>query len=67
MQEEQLRSCLAVITREERLDTANREQVVEILQTDFRDVRLPTECTWHMAVIPNGDREFRGIGLVEVL
>ena len=68
MQAEHLHSWLAAVTREERPDTSNWDQVVEILQTTFRYGRLPVECTWQTVVlIPKGNGEFRGIGLVEFL
>ena len=40
-----------------------------IFQADFRDITLDEESTWKMVVlIPKGNgRDFRGIGLVEVL
>ena len=41
---------------------------MEILQIDFRDGRLPTECTWQKVVlITKSNGEFRGIVIVEVL
>ena len=42
-------------------------QVVELIQTAFRDGNLAEEATWQTVVlIPKGKGEFRGIGLVEV-
>ena len=41
---------------------------MDILQTVFREGRLPTECMWQtVVIITKGNREFRGIELVEVL
>ena len=68
MQAYSLQSWLAAANCEGRQDIANWGRVVEILHKAFRDVRLPTEFTWYTVVlITKGNREFRGIGLVEVL
>ena len=68
MQAEHLQYWLTATTHKEQPDTANWERVVEILQTAFRDDRISTECTWQMVVlVPKGDGEFRGIGIVGVL
>ena len=64
----QLQSWLVAATHEEWPDTANWYRVVKILHTMFRDGRLIEECTGQMLVlIPNGNRDFIGIGIVEVL
>ena len=68
MRAENLQSWMESATCKERPDTDNLDRVVDILQTKFREVRLPEECTCNTVVITtkvNG--EFRGIGLVEVL
>ena len=68
MQKKHLQSWLEAVTSKERPDTSNWDWAVEILQTKFRDVRLPTEFTWKtMVLIPKGNGEFWGIGIVEVL
>ena len=41
---------------------------MDIIQTAFRDRRLPVECVWKMAVLlPKENIEFQGIGIVEVI
>ena len=41
---------------------------MEIVQTAFRDGELAEEVTWQAVVlIPKGKRDYRGIGLVEVI
>ena len=68
MQSEHLQSCLATATREERPDTANWYQMVEIIQTVFRYGRLLMECKCHKVVlITKGNKDFIGIIIVEVL
>ena len=68
MQKKHLQSWLEAETSKERLDTENWEWAVEILQAEFRDVRIPTEFTWKpMVLIPKGNGEFWGIRIVEVL
>ena len=49
-------------------DEENWEQVVELVQTAFRDGDLAEETTWQAVVlIPKGKGDYRGIGLVEVM
>ena len=68
MRVDHLQSWLEEETCEERLDTANWEQVVEIPQPEIRYGRVLTECAWQTVVlIPKENGEFRGIGHVEVL
>ena len=68
MRSEHLQSWLAAVTREERPDTENWDRLVDILQTYFWGFRLPTELTWKVVVlITQGNGEFRGIGLIELL
>ena len=39
-----------------------------MVQTAFRDVYLAEEATWQAVVlIPKGEKDYRGIGLVEVM
>ena len=43
-------------------------RVVELVQTDFRDRDLAKEATWQAVVlIHKGKKDYRGIGLVEVM
>ena len=43
-------------------------RVVELVHTTFRDGDLAKEATWQAVVlIPKGKKEYRGIGLVEVM
>ena len=43
-------------------------KVVELTQTAFREGKLAKEATWQaMVMIPKGEGEFWGIGLVEVI
>ena len=52
-------------TREE---AENWARVVELVQTDFWDGYLAKEATWQAVVlIPKGKKDYRGIGLVEVM
>ena len=49
-------------------EATNWERVVELVQTVFRDGRLAEEVTWQaMILIPKGEKNYRGIGLVEVM
>ena len=55
MRTEHLHSCLVVVTQEERPDTSNWEQVVDIHQMVFIYGRLPEEYMWkNMVMIPMG-------------
>ena len=41
---------------------------MDLVQTAFRDVELAEEATWQAVVlIPKGKKDYRGIGLVEVM
>ena len=41
---------------------------MDIIQTDFWDGRILTECTWKtVVIIPKRNGKFRGIGLAKVL
>ena len=43
-------------------------RLVELVQTAFRDGELAEEATWQAVVlIPKGKKDYRGIGLVEVM
>ena len=49
-------------------EAENWGRVVELVQTDFRDGILAEEATWQAVVlIPEGKKDYRGIGLVEVV
>ena len=49
-------------------DEGHWEKVVELIQTAFRDGELAEEATWQAVVlIPKGQGDYRGIGLVEVM
>ena len=42
-------------------------KLVELIQTEFREGEMVVEATWKTVVlIPKGNKEYRGIGLVEV-
>ena len=42
--------------------------MVELVQTAFREGELAEESTWQAVVlIPKGEKDYRGIGLVEVM
>ena len=44
------------------------EKFVKLIQAVFQKVHLVEDCTWQTVFpIPNGDKEFCGIGMVEVL
>ena len=48
--------------------TENWARVVELAQTKIRDRDLEEEATWQAVVlIPKGKKDYRGIGLVEVM
>ena len=46
----------------------NWARVVELVHTAFRDGDLAKEATWQSVVlIPKGKKDYRSIGLVEVM
>ena len=46
----------------------NWERLVDLIQTAFREGRLAEESTWWAVVlIPKGENDYCGIGLVEVM
>ena len=83
MRAEDLKGWLAAARRGEKGETADKEgrgregtregaenwaRVVELVQTAFRDGELAKEATWQAVVlIPKGKKDYRGIGLVEVM
>ena len=68
MRAEHLRQWLIYATRDDLPDAINWQNVVSIVHAVFRDGTLADECTWQTVfLIPKGRRDFRGIGLVEVL
>ena len=47
---------------------ANREMVADLIQTVSGEWKLAEEATWQAVVlIPKGKKEYRGVGLVEVM
>ena len=49
-------------------EAANWAMLVELVQTEFREGKLAEEATWQTVVlIPKGKKEYKGIGLVEVM
>ena len=49
-------------------DASNWDRVVDLVQTAFREGRLAEEAMWQAVVlIPKGKKDYRGIGLVEVI
>ena len=43
-------------TRGERPDTEKWDTVVDIIQSEFREGRIPVECAWQMVVLtPKGN------------
>ena len=83
MRAEHLKGWLAAAQRGEKGETTDKEgggredtregaenwvRVVELVQTAFRDRDLAEEATWQAVVlIPKGKKDYRGIGLVEVM
>ena len=50
------------------VEVSNWEKVVYLVQTAFGEGRLAEENTWQEVVlIPKGGKDYRGIGLVEVV
>ena len=42
--------------------------VVDLVQAEFREGKLSEEAMWQAVVlIPKGSKDYRGIGLVEVM
>ena len=80
---EHLKGWIAAARRVEKVETADKEgggqenaregtenwaRVVELVQTALRDGDLSEEETWQAVVlIPKGKKDYRGIGLVEVM
>ena len=49
-------------------EAANWEMVVDLIQTSFREGKLFEEAMWKVVVlIPKGKKDYRGIGLVQVM
>ena len=69
MRVEHLHQWLQEATWEESTDAANWEKVAEIEQVECWERSLAKEYAWQtVVIIPKGDdKEFHGIGLVEVL
>ena len=65
---EHLQAWLVEATREERPVMEKWDKVLDIIQSDFREGRITVDYSWKTVVfIPKGNRNFRGIGLVEVI
>ena len=68
MRSENLQFWLVEVTREERLDMAKWDRVIDIIQMASRNGRLLTKCEWKTLVLPhNVNENFWSIRLVEVL
>ena len=68
MRAEHLKIWLTAAREEENPDPSRWWVVVDKIQMAFFTGELETECTWYTVVfIPKGNREYRIIGLVEVL
>ena len=83
MRDEHLKRCLEAARKAAKEETAtweetkegkeyteasNWEMVVDLVQTAFREGILAEEATWQAVVlIPKGGKDYRGIGLVEVM
>ena len=49
-------------------DLDNWTRVVDLVQSSLREGKLAEEATWQVVVlIPKGEKDYRGIGLVEVM
>ena len=50
------------------VEASNWDRVVELAHTEFGEGRLSEESTYQSVVlIPKGEKDYRGIGLVEVM
>ena len=68
MQAEHLCQWLIFATRDDSPDATNWKKIVSNVQAEFLEGGLAEDCTWQKVVLfPNGKRDFRGIGIVEVL
>ena len=62
------KEIMAFKTSMEPTEAANWEMVVELIQTEFQEVKLVEESTRKAVVlITKGKKDYRGIGLVEVM
>ena len=57
------------VTRDDRPDTTNCLEVVDIVQAALHDGTLANECMWKKVILipKEASGDFRGVGLVEVL
>ena len=63
MRAENIQAWLAEAHWEERPDTDNWDNFLDITQSTFRECRIAVECARQTALlIPKGDREFNAIG-----
>ena len=68
MRVEHLRQWLIAATQDDSPDATNCLKVVAIVQAAFQDRKLAEECMWQTVVlIPKGEGDFRGVGIVKVL
>ena len=68
MQVEKLQGWLKLVTREHNPDTVNWERVVDLVHKSYRDGTLSTKCMCQIVVLlPKGNIDYMGIGLIEVL
>ena len=65
---ENIQAWLRAATREEFPNPSQWEMFVGLIQATFSEVRLSKECDWKtVPLIPNGNSDFRSIGLFKVL
>ena len=68
IQAEHLQGWIAAATWEQDLETGNWARIVDLAQTDLRDVTLTTDCMWKTVfLMPKENVDYRGIGLIKVL
>ena len=68
MRAEHLKTWLAKAEDKETPDDTNWQKVVWLVQEPFRTGRLNQEALWSAVVLlPKGNGDFRGIGLIEAL
>ena len=64
---EHLKEWVKEAYREEHPYQGNWNRVVDLIQTCFRERRVPTQMLWSTVVLlPKGNGDYRGIGLLEI-
>ena len=64
---EHLKEWVEEATREKDPYQGNWNRVVDLIQTCFRERRVPTQMLWSTVVLlPKGNGDYRGIGLLEI-